>query len=126
MAQKTNPAVLQFARRGGFGSRKKMTPEQARELGRRAAAARWGLEPNAEIVDQLIANVIADALDKLAKASERDEVEGSMCVDEYVGERDGGGAIYELRPPTQQEVDSACRRLAALAEALTGRKRKEY
>ena len=42
MSDKKNPAAVSLGRKGGKNSRKNLTEEQAAELGRKAALARWG------------------------------------------------------------------------------------
>jgi hypothetical protein len=41
MAKKKDPYAVQFARKGGKASAKKLTPEQRREKARKAAKVRW-------------------------------------------------------------------------------------
>ena len=41
MAKKKDPYVVEFARKGGKASAKKLTPEQRSEKARKAAKARW-------------------------------------------------------------------------------------
>jgi hypothetical protein len=42
MAEKKNPAAVALGRKGGQNSRKNLTDEEKKELGQRAARARWG------------------------------------------------------------------------------------
>ena len=45
MAKKKEPYAVEFARKGGKASAKKLTPEQRREKARKAAQARWEKRP---------------------------------------------------------------------------------
>jgi hypothetical protein len=42
MAKRKNPAAVSLGRKGAKARMTKMTPEQRAEVGRKAAAARWG------------------------------------------------------------------------------------
>lgn len=42
MAKRKNPAAVSLGRKGAKARMTKMTPEQRPEVGRKAAAARWG------------------------------------------------------------------------------------
>jgi hypothetical protein len=44
MSTRKNAAAVALGRRGGKNSRKNLSEEQKRELGQRAAAARWSKE----------------------------------------------------------------------------------
>ena len=44
MAKKRDPYAVEFARKGGKASARKLTPEQRREKARKAAKARWAKE----------------------------------------------------------------------------------
>jgi hypothetical protein len=48
MAKRKNPAAVQLGRRGAKARMTKMTPEERAEVGRKAAAARWGKKPKGE------------------------------------------------------------------------------
>jgi hypothetical protein len=45
MAKKKDPYAVEFARKGGKASAKKLTPEQRQEKARKAAQARWNKKP---------------------------------------------------------------------------------